>query len=462
MHKELISKEKAELAIQILICFIVGIYPLMLFELDLGSFGLQHLILFLSIMGVLLYTFLLIRAKEWKLKPIQNRIDITILALVIYAIVKIIIKIIHMTEENMERFNFEIMILALAALYLLIITKPMFREMYFDILLFSGLIVFALLLVRYLCGEGVNSALAIMIQDKAGIASYTILICMVGLWQYLRCQDKLRSVFYIGVLVTGFLVMFINQNRVSIWLMTMVFIALPVLQRPTAELVKRDMQICFIYLFLLSNMSLVTNYTSLLRVDVKYDLEQSVYLELLAAAGGMLFFKFWDRIPQGMDQKRLVMRKMRRAYQFILRLMCVIFIGILLGGERWKELPDGIGMNAAKGFAVPLAEEVRQGKGGFYICFEQLGIAGALLLLILCIFLISKLQRGFGFDKPVTSMLNLISGIFLIQILFWQTGENTLPLYWIFMVFAISYKEEREKVISKKLNLSHLKEEIMK
>lgn len=456
MNKKITGKGKAETALHLLICFITGIYPLLLFELDFGSFYIQSLVLFTAVMGVLLYSFLLIRFGAWRLKLFQSRLDVAVLVLTAYAFLMIIIKMIRMTETKIERSDPEIMILTMAVLYLLITVKPMFTERYLDILLFSGLIVFALLLVKYLCVGETGGVLSVLIQDKTqvtscGVASYAMLVCMAGLWRYVKCEDRLRSFFYAGVLSVGFLVMFINQNRVSIWMMIIVFIALPVLQRPTAELVKRDMQVFFIYLFMLCNMSLLTNYTDLLQVTVNYDLEQSVYMELLVAVGGLFFFKFWDRIPQGVDTKRLVMRKMRRGYQFLFKLICIVFTGILLGGENWKELPDGMGMSAVKGVAVPLTEEVRQGKSAFYVCFEQLGIAGGLLILIVCVLLIAGLRKNYRFDKPVTGMLILISCIFLIQLLFWKVSISTLPIYWIFMVLAISYREENEKVVSNKI-----------
>lgn len=449
MNKGVAKKDKAGMAVKILIVFITGIYPLFLFEFDMGSFHIQSFLLLLSTMGVLLYSFLLINSKQWEFPMLRSRTEVSILTLALYAFIKIVIKMI--TASKTVYFDYEVTVLALAVMYLLIAAKPAFEEKYFDIVLFSGLIVFALLLIKYLCGEGVAGAFAILLTEKTGIASYTMLVCMIGIWQYIRCEDKLRSYFYIGVLAIGFLVLFINQNRISIWLMTMVFIAIPILQRPTAELVKRDMQMFFLYLFMLSNMSLLTGYTKLLQVEVNYHLEQSVYLELLVALGGVFFFKFWDRIPEGVDLRRLVMRRMRRGYQFLLRLTGIVFAGILIGGEHWKDMPERIGLAAVKGFAVSLAEEVQRGKSTFYLCFEQIGMVGEVLILILCVFLIGRLRKGFAFNKPVTSMLTLISGVFLIQLLFWNVSIISLPMYCLFLSLAITYKEEKEKVISNKI-----------
>lgn len=449
MNKIVAEKDKAGMAVKILTMLIMGIYPLLLFEFDMGSVHIQSFLLFLSAMGVLSYSFLQINSKQWEFPIPRSRTEVSILILALYVLIKIVIKMI--TASETVYFDFEITVLALAVMYLLIASRPVFEEKYFDIVLFSSLIVFTLLLIKYLCGGGVAGALAILLTDKTGIASYTMLVCMMGLWQYIRCEDRLRSYFYIGVLAIGFFVLFINQNRVSIWLMTMVFIAMPVLQRPTAELVKRDMQMFFLYLFMLSNMSLLTGYTKLLQVEVSYNLEQSVYLELLVALGGIFFFKFWDRIPEGVDLRRLVMRRMRRGYQFLLRLTGIVFAGILIGGEHWKDMPERKGLTVVKGFAVPLVEEVQRGKSAFYLCFEQIGVVGEALILILCVLLIGRLWKRFAFNKPVTSMLILISSVFLIQLLFWNVSINSLPVYWGLVIFAITYQEEKVKVISNKI-----------
>ena len=131
---------------------------------------------------------------------------------------------------------------------------------------------------------------------------------------------------------------------------------MPVL-RTTAGLVKRDMQLLFIYLFLLSNMSLLTNYTKVIQANVSFDLEHSVYIELLLAIGGVFFFTQWDKIPEGIDLERLVTRKLRRMFRFLMIAIEIVFVGFILGGEKWKELPDKIGTGMIKSFAVPLADE---------------------------------------------------------------------------------------------------------
>ena len=79
--------------------------------------------------------------------------------------------------------------------------------------------------------------------------------------------------------------LFVNQSSISLWMMAFYFLALPVVLRPTALLVKRVMQLFFMYLFMLSNMSLLTEYTDVFRKEIVYSLQHSVYVDLLLAAG---------------------------------------------------------------------------------------------------------------------------------------------------------------------------------
>jgi len=449
LENRLFYCKKADMAVHILLCIVMAIYPLLLFKKDLGGISSQSLVLFLAVMGTLLYCFLLIRKEGWKLPPLRSRIDLMMLLLSVYAFIRIIVKMAGTAAEESVSFDFEVMMLSLSVLYLLLAEGKAWKEEYFDILVFSGLIVFALLLIKFLCTDRIDSVLEVL--DRNGIASYTILICMSGLWQYIRCRDRLRSFFYVGVLTIGYFVLFINHNRVSILLMSFIFIVIPVVFRPTAELVKRDMQMFFLYLFMLSNMCLITNYADLLRVETDFSLEQSVYLELLVAIGGVVFFRYWDRIPKGMDLDRLVMRKMRRAYQFLFNMLIFLFMGVLIGGGKWQDLPKKSDITVVKGFVIPVMEEIQNGKGGIFLCVEELGVLGTGILVILFLLATTGIRKRIGFDKPVTTMLAIFFFMFIIQFLLWGISSTTLPVYLVLSFFALKYKEERQKMKSIRL-----------
>lgn len=271
MNKGLIMKgNKAEKAVQVMLYFIIFLYPLILFEADLGGLHIQELTLFVCVLGTLFYCFLQIRSNEWYLRKQINRTDLVGILLAVYEFGRIIHKLLSSNEAGAMVYDSEVLILSMAVIYLLLSTESVFDAKYFDALLFSGLIIFGILLYQYLCMDNVGSAvLAItgnFMANSVDMASYTLLVCVTALWQYCKCDDRMRSVFYGGVQAVGFFVLFLNHNILSIWLMAIVFIALPVFSRPTAELVKRNAQMTFVYLFMLSNMSILTNYTTLISV----------------------------------------------------------------------------------------------------------------------------------------------------------------------------------------------------
>lgn len=435
---------------KICLFFFFLLYPLILFQYDNENFYIQSLLLFFASMSWLLCNVLLIRKKEWSIRSVRYIADLPVITAVIFEIVQILKKMFLSNGKEAIRFDIEITVIAMAAVYWIISSGIVLHKYYLDITLYTGLLVFGLLLYRYLCDISFGSIIFFIAEDESAIAAYAILICTIATVQYCQCRDKMRSIFYFGVSVTGFFVLFINHNLVSICMMLTVFIAIPVLFRPVARLVKRDMQLFFTYMFLLSNMSLLTNYMKLIQKELTFNIENSVYLDLLIAIGGIVFLLYWDRIPEGMDLEQLVLRKMRRGYLFFLKTMAIFFAAILLNGERWRELPDSMLLLPLKRFAVALWEEVGRGESVFFLSFEKQGVMGGFLLLVFSSLIIARLRKNYHIDKPLTITLILISGLFLLQLLFWKPAINSLPIYFMILIFAAFYQEKRKEVSVRK------------
>ena len=102
--------------------------------------------------------------------------------------------------------------------------------------------------------------------------------------------------------------------------MLSVFIAIPIVFHPTVELVKRDMQMLFLYLFLLGNMGFLTTYTGLIKGGVAYSLDSCIYLNVAIVIGGIFFFRMWEKIPPDVDIKRLVIKRLGRKCFILLKI----------------------------------------------------------------------------------------------------------------------------------------------
>lgn len=438
------------------ICVLLVLSMFSIVNIEIAGFPVYSLLL-LALASVWLMCKIIDAGKKGiSFLSVKYLTDTMAMAAIAYAVLSAVIKLFASSEEGAIDFSWNAEVIALAIICLLISAGVEFKLLYLDLLLYSGLPVMGLYMLINLTDGWENSKLAAVFTNSGQMASYFLLVGMVSVYGYCMCRDRMRSLFYIMVSGISFFALFLNQNVVSLWLMGLFFLAIPVLFRPTAMLVKRTMQLFFIYLFMLSNMSLFTEYTQILRTEVSYSLEHSVYLDLLVAAGGVVFFHYWDRIPEGTDLERLVLRKMQKGYRFILKMASLLFVIIVFIGSGWAALPDSVTYNMMKSFAVPLAETVERNESGLLYCFRTIGVIPGIFVLISIVLFLDRMYKNYAPDKPVTDILILISVIFAVQLLFWNPGIHNITCYFYLLAIAAFYKEEWEQVESVGVKASDL------
>ena len=381
--------------------------------------------------------------------------DVTVLALLVWSLLGIIGKLFQSWELGVPNHQFQVMCITVSFLYLLFKEVNDFRDRYFDLILYSALIVMGYMLFCYLCNMQMNGILTDIMDDSGRAASYLLLPCVIGVYRYCVCRDRVRSVFYLLIAIVAFFTLLLNYNIISLWIMAAAFFLIPVVMRPTAELVKRDMQLCFVFFFMMSNMSLLTNYTQLIQKEMSLSLEHSVYIDLLIAVGGVLFFSYWDKIPEEIDKDRLILRKMRRGYILVLKLMGIVFLSFAAGGGRWKSLPDTMGTTIVKSFAVPLIDEINNSNNIWISCMENSSIS-ALIILIFAGLLIRRIIRNHSFAKPLTGGFQIVTIAVFIESFFFVPYINVLPVYLLIIVMAAFYREDKQRGVVSKINLKEI------
>lgn len=438
------------------ICILLVLSMFSVVRTEVAGFPVYSLLL-LTVVSVWMLGKILYAGREGQpFLMVRYRTDTAAFAAFLYAVISAVIKLFSNSDEGWIDFSWNAEVIALAVICLLVSSGIEFKIFYLDLLSYSGLLAAGLYLLGSIEGGIRSSIIESFLTHSAGVSSYFLLVGMVSVYAYCVCRDKMRSVFYLMVSGISFLVLFLNHNIISLWLMGIYFLAVPVMLRPTAILVKRIMQLFFVYLFMLSNMSLLTEYTQFIQSEISYSLEHSVYIDLLVAAGGLVFFHYWDRIPEGMDLERLVLRKMQKAYRFVLTTVILVFMVVILGGD-WAALPEGISYDMVKSFAVPLAEAVGRNESGILQCFRTIGVLPGIFLIVSIVLFTGRMHRNYASDKPVTAILILISGIFQIQLLFWNPGIHNIVCYFYLLATACFYKEEREQMESVGIKISDLK-----
>lgn len=423
------------------ICILLVLSMFSVAKIEVAGFPLYSLMLLAIVLIWLLLKILYAGRDGAPFPTIRYLTDTVAITAILYAIVSVIIRLFSASEEGWIDFSWNAEMIALAVVCLLVSAGVQFQKFYLDLILYCGLLAAGLYLLCSLTDGLGSSVMEAVLADSAQVSSCFLLVSMISVYEYCVCRDQMRSLFYMMVSAISFLVLFLNQNVISLWLMGFYFLMIPVALRSTAVLVKRSMQLFFIYLFMLSNMSLLTEYTQIIRTEVSYSLKYGVYLDLLIAAGGVVFSYYWDRIPEGVDLNRLVLKKMQRGYRFIMAIMTALFAAIVLS-DGWTVLPEGMSYDMFRFLAVPLAESVGQSESGILQYFRVAGVLPGILLLVSIVLFTSRLHRNYAPDGPDRSILILISMVFMIQLFFWNPGTHNIVCYFYLLLTACFWQKE--------------------
>lgn len=402
---------------------------LLVFPFKMNGMEALPAILFLLCIVWMMIDILQINRGKRKPRSQYRRLDLAVVIFLMYEMVLIAVSMMQKIGENEPEpdYSWNVLVISLALLYLLVMEAGAFRSGYLDMILYSGLAVMAVLLLGYLFDPTIGEMVRFW-EVPAAEASYLILVGLVGALQYCRCEERGKRVFYGMCAGLAFFLLACNHSVISFWIMVYALLAIPILIRPTAFLCKNVMQMLFLFLVIISSMGLLANDSGLLLVTVNYDVEHSVYLDLVAAVGGLIFFYCWYRKPEGVSLKKIVMRGFYKVDKLILRGMMIILALFVSGGSAWKTLDsDRLGFRAVSGFAAPLLEEAEQNDSLLYLCMREHGVVAAILCILVLVLIMERSIRTFGWDKPVKGASCVIAVSLLPQILLWEMAQNILP-----------------------------------
>ena len=436
---------------EIFLAALLLVSMLVLVDFEIMGMQLNVFLLFIMALIYICYRAVFMRnTAPFTLRP-QQMVDLVVLILLGWNLFSIIGKLFQDLTLGAINYQFEVTCIVLSFLYFLVKDNNELHDWYFDLIIDSGLLVIIAMLLYYLCGVQSTGILSAIMNDSGECASYLLLPCAACVFRYNMCRDQRSSLFYLLTAAMGFFTLLINHNIISLWLMSLVFFAAPVLMKPTAEFVKRDTQIGFLFFFMMSNMGLLTNYTQLIQKEIAISLEQSLYMDLLIAAAGVFFYIYWSMNPEGVDRDRLVMNNLRRGYASALLLIGIIFLSIVAGGDRWRELPDTKGAAMLKSFAIPLVDEIKNCKNAWIYCMGK-NSACFLIILVLTTLLAVRIIRNQSHDKPLTGSFLIISLMIFIETFFLVPCSNILPIYLLIIVMSAFYKEDKPQEAAHKRN----------
>lgn len=340
--------------------------------------------------------------------------------------------------------EFYTLVFAITLLYLLMDFQGKINPGWQKIAVIGGTIGNFLIFLSFLKDKELHHLTDALIKTGDGIISYLLLVNLLCITYCIlnREENKWNNFWHA---VTGFnmFVLLLKQSHIANWMIVFCLLSVAAFFRPRASLIKRVGILLFLFLFLWSNMSLVLNYTQWFQVEAVYSLETSVYMELCLALGGLLFFHFWDRIPEGIELDKLGMVKMQHYFRMVLGVLVFTFLIFVMGGNVWSSLADDGLKGFVKALALPLHGELTKGSSTIFEWLTKLGVVGVVLLLIWFYQMGMRMYKRCGVDRERENCFLIYYLAFLLNIFMWEVPGNVL----FALVFLVSMGNVKPKVI---------------
>lgn len=430
------SKETAGKIIELYTIFLLLIYPLFLLNDKSMGMSVKMLLFYAITISVLFAVILLSMEKHFTFRRPENLLDYTIASVAGLNLLMIPVKLLQGRGDYVQN----LLAVALAVSFYVLSCGFVFYHYYMDLFLFSGAAVLIQLLVHYTIQPAYTKPIALLLEDSHALVCFLLLLAFAAGAEYVNGKQKDNDLFYLMIAGVSMFILFVSQSRTGFLIGLLGATILPLLFPYTAEQVKRGAVFLFLYLFLYSNMSLIAGYSGILRTEVHFPLMDSVYLDLLMAITGVVFFSWWDKLKLQEPLEQVELPIAGTIWRTSAMAEVLLFIGVIFGGKRLSEFGSDFGRCMGE-FGMAVLGELSGGRSALLESIEQTGIVGLFLAAALWIFLLERAwKRKREGAEPVRIM-----AVFLVLLcsLFLSMKETVTPLFLVFCAYALYGKEER-------------------
>lgn len=429
------SKEISGKIIEVYIIFLLAVYPLFLFRDNWMGISVKLLLYYAVTVSTLLAAIILGLEQKFEFRKPRELLDYIVLA---FGGVNLLLMFLKIINGN-HGYRQNLLYMGLAITFYMLESEFVWYRYYTDLFLISGTIVMLWMMIHYLVQPDFRAA-GMLLQNQQARSAYMLLIAVTAGAEYMEVREKENDIFYLAVNGAAFTILFLGQSR-SFWMLGLcVVTAMPLFFRETAERVKRGAVLIFLYLFLYSNMSLFASYSGLFKIETSFNLMNSVYLDLIIAAAGVVFFHYWDRIPEETDLEEWLLPESRVVLKWCIAIEGIFAAVSIIGADHLKGMEKSGFEKSLCDFAVGFAGEMRSSQNAFLDAIADLGVIGAGFFTVLVIALVRKGQAR---DKSESPVFTWIAGLlFLVQLFMMPVLETVAPFFAVFGAYALYGKKE--------------------
>ncbi|MDD7026661.1 MAG: hypothetical protein PUI46_06190 [Lachnospiraceae bacterium] len=425
---------------------------LQLKEINIGGISLYLLLSLLTAASLICLNVRRNAGTQGWLKWRINQ-DWILMLLLGYALIRFMATFFNVRLASGINLEFFILLFISCLVYWVSCNRRSIGPGWLEITAFAGELGSLGILLCFLGVEPLTEWFSLVHSNSGTIASYLILPGILSATVYCFSESKAQRIGALLGTIISFLTLLLNKNHVSLWLMILFFLAIPCIFRPRAEWIKRDMQLLFLFLFLWCNMSLLVNYSEWIKKEVSFNLEASVYGELILAVGGVIFFRHWDQIPEGKDLHRISMVRLQQHFRKLFAVVVFLLVGMIFSGNALNSLPDGGFSGFCKNVFLPLISELQQGGSSFFLTLKELGLVMTLLSLLFLAIIGKRAYNNVHMDKGITNILFILYGIFLAGFFLWDISANVILVYIILLALGSSVREEVIQIKAEKIEI---------
>ena len=425
--------EDGSLVVDYFIRIMLFLYPLFLVDESIipGINGKELLYYLLSSLTAFFYICLIIRnhaVYRKRLRPMDLVLIIAVLLLISIAVYRGVYK-----ELPIEK---EMFLCCLIGTYFLLRTVNKGYEYYMNLILFLAVFVYAALIQYHLMNTNSFLGIEVMLRQPEVMAPYLILTSAVSSLLFSITRKKGWRIFYIIMTAAGYLLLFLHSDIIAIGIMAVFLLCIPLVFRPVLPLIKDHLILCFLYFFILSNISLL-QYTKWFNTDKEFNIQNGIYVELFLALAGILVYSYRKKIPKNREPETIMMKRLQRIYRNMLWAFGMLFLGCLLLNGKLENVPDKFGIKIMKDFCNAWYQALKDNKSFFQTVLEDYAAIGCIFILIFIILSGKHLKKRFGCEERIKKMLLMLSYLFLAELFFYPLQPFSTPLYVVIITFAL-------------------------
>ena len=330
------------------------------------------------------------------------------------------------------------------------------RIYYMQIFLAAWSLVYISILRYVITGTATILGVETLLKSPAKFIPSVLLCCAISSFLYIIEKRRNRQNIYLAFAAISMIVLFMYGDMAAFMILFLYLMCLQFLRKPTASFIKRNLILIFAFAFCASNTPLIS-YFGIKGYTKEFDLEYSIYIDIIIAVAGLFITSYWEKIPKDHDEDHIVMTRFSKWFKRSLLIIGVLLIVSFIFGSRGNNLSGTIGGKAIAGFSTSLWNAVNSTNGEIWHVLAVYGVIGVAILLFLGVVILGTLYRQW--ENPDISEVSrgyiMISVMFLAQSMFYPFSSASTPAYLIFLGFALTAarKLEEDKVVETVMDL---------